>query len=154
MGDRRSPGIELRHRQWLEILAHAWGGAPDEACGLLVGRGGQVDAFVPCRNADRSSRTFSIGPDGWRAADEAIAAGNAREGVGEGVVGLAVIGVVHSHTHTEAYPSPTDVAQAANPMLAGWHWVLVSLRPPAPVLRSYVIDGVDVVEEPITLRRG
>ena len=143
MGDRRRPGLELHHRNWLEILAHAWDGAPDEACGLLVGRGDRVEAFVPCRNADRSSRTFSIGPDGWRAADEAVDAGE----------GLAVVGVVHSHTHTEAYPSPTDVAQAANPMLAGWHWALVSLRPPAPVLRSYLIgDGV-VVEEPIVLRR-
>ena len=27
--------------------------------------------------------------------------------------GLDVIGVVHSHTHTDAYPSPTDVAAAA-----------------------------------------
>jgi hypothetical protein len=44
------------------------------------------------------------------------------------------------------------VAQAANPMLAGWHWVLVSLRPPAPVLRSYVIEDGVVVEEPLRLR--
>jgi len=27
-------------------------------------------------------------------------------------MGLSVIGVFHSHTHSEAYPSPTDVAQA------------------------------------------
>ncbi len=142
MGDRRAPGLELARSHWLELIAHAWDGAPDEACGLLVGRGRRVETFVPCRNADRSSRTFSIGPDGWRAADEAVDAGE----------GLSVIGVVHSHTHTEAYPSPTDVAQAGNPMLAGWHWVLVSLRPPAPVLRSYVIEDGVVVEEPLRLR--
>jgi proteasome lid subunit RPN8/RPN11 len=142
VGDRRGPALSLARRHWLEVLAHAWDGAPDEACGLLVGRDRRVEVFVPCRNADRSSRTFSIGPDGWRAADEAMAAGD----------GLAVIGVVHSHTHTEAYPSATDVAQAANPMLAGWHWVLVSLRPPAPVLRSYVIVDGSVVEEPVSLR--
>ena len=39
--------------------------------------------------------------------------------------GLEIIGVFHSHTHTDAYPSPTDVAQAPDP---GWHYVLVSLR--------------------------
>ena len=39
--------------------------------------------------------------------------------------GLEIIGVVHSHTHTEAYPSPTDVAQAPDP---SWHYVIVSLR--------------------------
>ncbi len=141
MWDRRGQELELSRRHWLEILAHAWDGAPDEACGLLVGRGRRVEVFVPSRNADRSSRTFSIGPDGWRAADEVIDAGE----------GLAVVGVVHSHTHTEAYPSPTDVAQAANPMLAGWHWALVSLRPPAPVLRSYLVTDGNIVEEPVVL---
>ncbi|HUS62643.1 MAG TPA: Mov34/MPN/PAD-1 family protein, partial [Acidimicrobiales bacterium] len=54
----------------------------------------------------------------------------------------------HSHTHTEAYPSPTDVAQAPDPT---WHYVLVSLRDMAPVVRSYrILDGT-VMEEPITL---
>lgn len=141
MGDRPSNRLELRRRHWLEIVAHAWDGAPDEACGLLVGSGGRVELFVPCRNADRSSRTFSIGPEGWRAADEAIESG----------AGRSVIGVVHSHTHTEAYPSPTDVAQAGNPLLAGWHWALVSLRPPAPVLRSYLVTDGNIVEEPVVL---
>lgn len=141
MGDRALVPLQLRRRHWLEILAHAWDGAPDEACGLLVGTADRVEVFVPCRNADRSSRTFSIGPDGWRSADEAV----------EGGPGRSVIGVVHSHTHTDAYPSPTDVAQAANPMLAGWHWALVSLRPPAPVLRSYLVTDGNIVEEPIVL---
>ena len=36
---------------------------------------------------------------------------------------------MHSHTHTEAYPSPTDVAQAPDP---GWHYVIVSLKREAP----------------------
>jgi proteasome lid subunit RPN8/RPN11 len=140
---RDTPGLELGRRHVLQVIAHAWDGAPDEACGLLVGRGRRVEVFVPCRNTDRSSRTFSIGPDGWRAADEAV---DARPGEGR-----AVIGVVHSHTHTEAYPSPTDVDKAGSPLLVGWHWVLVSLRPPAPVVRSYVIDGGNIVEEPVVL---
>ena len=47
----------------------------------------------------------------------------------------------HSHTHTEAYPSPTDVAQAPDP---SWHYVLVSLRDIQPVVRSYrIVDGTD-----------
>src|SRR3546814_12561359 len=57
---------------------------------------------------------------------------------------LAIIGVVHSHTHTDAYPSPTDVAQAPDP---DWHYVIVSLRDEAPVLRSYrIVDGT-IIEE-------
>ena len=135
--------LHLRESAYKALLAHAYDGLPDEACGLLAGpTANQATVFVACENVDRSSRTFSLGPDAWQQMDELDAAG------------LTTLGVVHSHTHTEAYPSPTDVAQAANPLLAGWHWVLVSLRPPAPVLRSYVItDGV-VVEEPIALLAG
>jgi [CysO sulfur-carrier protein]-S-L-cysteine hydrolase len=122
------------------MVGHAYDGLPDEACGLLGGDpgSGAVEVFVPTRNADASSRTFSLGPDAWRLVDDEI------EGRG-----LQIVGVVHSHTHTEAYPSPTDVAQAANPMLAGWRWVIVSLRDEAPVVRSFRIDGDAVTEERI-----
>ena len=45
----------------------------------------------------------------------------------------------HSHTHTDAYPSPTDVRQAVDPM---WIYVIVSLRDEVPMLRAYRIrDG-------------
>ena len=55
--------------------------------------------------------------------------------------GLDIVGVMHSHTHTDAYPSPTDVRQAVDP---AWHYVIVSLKYEAPVLRSYrIVDGTD-----------
>ena len=64
---------------------------------------------------------------------------------------MAIIGVVHSHTHTDAYPSPTDIGQAPDP---DWHYVIVSLRDEAPVLRSYrIVDGT-VTEEPVSLQAG
>jgi proteasome lid subunit RPN8/RPN11 len=135
--------LHLRESAYVAMIAHAYDGLPDEACGLLGGKGDQATVFVPCLNADRSSRTFSLGPDAWEKVDTEI------EGKG-----LTTLGVVHSHTHTEAYPSPTDIDQAGNPFLAGWRWVLVSLRQDAPVVRSYVItDGV-VREEPIALLAG
>ncbi len=128
-----------------QMVGHAYDGLPDEACGLLGGRPGPatVEVFVPCRNADASSRTYSIGPDGWLAADRLL-----------GPLELDVVGVMHSHTHTEPYPSPTDVAKADNPLLAGWHYVIVSLRHEAPVLRSFLIDGDMILEEPVTVVGG
>ncbi len=62
--------------------------------------------------------------------------------------GCSVIGVFHSHTHSEAYPSATDVAQAPDP---AWHYVLVSLRDRTSVVRSFAIVDGDVREEPVTL---
>jgi [CysO sulfur-carrier protein]-S-L-cysteine hydrolase len=125
------------------MVAHAYDGLPNEACGLLGGQGDIGEVFVACENADRSSRTFSLGPDAWEKVDSEI------EGRG-----MQILGVVHSHTHTEAYPSPTDVDQAGNPFLAGWRWLLVSLRQPEPVVRSYVIEGEVVTEEQIALLSG
>ena len=57
--------------------------------------------------------------------------------------GHQVIGVMHSHTHTDPYPSPTDVEQAPDP---GWHYVIVSLRDDVPMLRSFrIADGAITV---------
>ena len=43
--------------------------------------------------------------------------------------GDEIVGVWHSHTHTDAYPSATDVRQAVEP---GWIYVIVSLATPSP----------------------
>jgi proteasome lid subunit RPN8/RPN11 len=130
--------LRIDHEPYLAMLGHALAGLPDEACGLMGGRPGadRVEAFVPTRNADASSRTYSIGPDGFLAADRAFEP-----------LGLEVVGVMHSHTHTDPYPSPTDVAQADNPLLVGWHYVIVSLREAEPMLRSWLLDDATIVEE-------
>lgn len=137
--------LRIARTAHLQMLNHAIRGLPEEACGLLGGVWGadQVDVFVPTRNADRSTKTYSIGPDGFAAADEAL---DPR--------GLDVVGVMHSHTHTDPYPSPTDVAQADNPLLLGWHYVIVSLRDTEPMLRSWILDGGQIVETPVEIVEG
>jgi len=44
--------------------------------------------------------------------------------------------VMHSHTHSEAYPSATDVAAAPDP---AWHYLIVSLKREKPEVRSFRI---------------
>ncbi len=122
-----------------DIVRLAVDGYPYEVCGLVAGPSGGAQAmhFDPCRNAAESARVYTIDPlDHLRAERDAEDRG------------WEIIGVVHSHTHTEAYPSPTDVAQAPDP---GWHYAIVSLRDDRnPSLRSYrIIDG-EVAEEPVT----
>ncbi len=124
---------------WLEMVAHAHHGLPDEACGLLGGdpATGHAAVFYPCRNAAASAKVYTVDPRDHLRAD--------RDAEGRG---LEIIGVMHSHTHTEAYPSPTDVAQAPDP---GWHYVIVSLKRPDAALRSYrIVDG-EVAEEAVDL---
>jgi proteasome lid subunit RPN8/RPN11 len=130
--------LNLDRGPWQEMLAHAYDGLPLEACGLMLGRWGrqEVTRFVPCVNAEASSRVYRIDDKEYLAVE--------READDSG---LAVVGVMHSHTHTEAYPSPTDVS-IADP---AWHYVIVSLRDAEPVLRSYrIVDG-NIHEEAVVL---
>jgi [CysO sulfur-carrier protein]-S-L-cysteine hydrolase len=121
------------------MVAHCLVGLPEEACGLLGGdlETGEAVTCYPTRNVAASAKLYTVDPrDHLRADRDAEASGN------------AIIGVFHSHTHTEAYPSATDVAQAPDPT---WHYVLVSLRDTEPVVRSYrIIDG-QPTEEPVRL---
>lgn len=121
-----------------QIVAHAHDCKPHEMCGLLVGEPGthHVVEFHPCRNAAASAIIYTLDPKDYmrveRSADER---------------GLAVIGVVHSHTHTEAYPSATDVAQAPDPL---WNYAIVSLKHNPPQLRNYRIVAGEISETAVT----
>jgi [CysO sulfur-carrier protein]-S-L-cysteine hydrolase len=102
---------------------------------MLAGRGEEVCEVYPATNAARSARIYTVEPLDLLRADRAAEA-----------AGLSLMGVWHSHTHTAAYPSPTDIEQAPDP---GWHYVLVSLSDVEPVLRSYrIVDG-RAEEEPV-----
>ena len=65
--------------------------------------------------------------------------------------GLEIVGVYHSHTHTDAYPSPTDVEQAK--YYPEWIYVLVSLRDGDPVLRAYRVRDDTIAECQVVLDR-
>jgi [CysO sulfur-carrier protein]-S-L-cysteine hydrolase len=128
---RLSP--DVRH----QMVDHCLAGLPEEACGLLGGTPDPAHATVcyPTRNLEESARLYTVDPLQHLKADRDAEAR-----------GLEIIGVFHSHTHTEAYPSPTDVAQAPDP---GWHYVLVSLKFADPVVRSFrIVDGA-IEEEPV-----
>ena len=134
--------LRLSEAVWVQMIGHAYDGLPDEACGLLAGRPGldpKAEVFYPCGNAARSSRIYTVDAGDHLRAD--------RDAESRG---LEVIGVMHSHTHTEAYPSPTDVTLAPDPE---WHYVIVSLRHAEPVLRSYRIIRRTIEEEAVTLER-
>ena len=120
------------------MLGHALAGVPLEACGLFAGTpDGTVERFYPTENEAQSSKLYTVPAKAFLAADR-----DADD------AGLQLIGVMHSHTHTEAYPSPTDVAQAPD---EEWHYVIVSLRDDQPSLRSFRIVGGEITEEPVEL---
>jgi proteasome lid subunit RPN8/RPN11 len=133
--------LRLTEATYLQMIGLAYDSLPEEGCGLLAGRParGNVAVFYPCRNVAESSKVYTVDPKDHLRAD--------RDAESRG---LELIGVMHSHTHTDAYPSPTDVASAPDP---AWHYVIVSLREPEPVLRSYAIVEGKIAEEQVVLDR-
>jgi proteasome lid subunit RPN8/RPN11 len=141
------PVLRLTESEYRVIIGNCYDGYPNEACGLFIGTmsNGAPTGFVsearPCRNEAASSLVYRI--DGR----DQLAAMRAAEARGEDVVGCW-----HSHTHTDAYPSPTDVAQAK--WYPDWVYVIVSLKYDEPVLRAYRIVDDAVIEVPVELDRG
>jgi hypothetical protein len=46
------------------------------------------------------------------------------------------------------------VREADNPLLIGWHYVIVSLRDREPMLRSWILDDGRIVETPVAIVEG
>ena len=115
-------------------------GYPNESCGLILGdgpaaSGGRALRFEPARNHAASPYRYEIHPDDlYRLAIEADDADE------------VFWGIVHSHTHTPAVPSPTDIGLAFYPDAL---FVLVSLSDDeahpmtgTPSVRAWrIVDG-------------
>ena len=122
------------------IIDHARRDHPDECCGFVAGPVGsdRAERFIPMENAEHSPTFYSLDPKEklqvFREMDDRDE---------EPVV------IYHSHTATEAYPSPTDVANAD---FGTAHFVLVSTRDTDGLgdfqFRSFrIIEGVISEEE-------
>jgi proteasome lid subunit RPN8/RPN11 len=111
------------------LIAHARSDFPYEVCGLLAGEGGQVRRHYPVPNAARSMTYYEM--DG-RALLAAMRDMDDRD--------WELLAIYHSHTHTEAFPSPTDVELAFYPEAV---YLIVSLQDAdAPVIRGFdIVDG-------------
>ena len=117
-----------------EIIAHAREDTPNECCGIIAGNDGSATKLYRALNAEASPYRYNVDPKDllriYRDID-----GN----------GWDVLAIYHSHTHTKAYPSPTDVRLAAWPEA---YYVIVSLEDEAnPVLRAFRIEDGQVTEE-------
>lgn len=119
-----------------EMIQHALAERPNEACGMLAGVGDRATQFYPAINAEKSPVRYLMEPR-----DQLRIMRDMEDH------GWDLLGIFHSHTHTAAYPSQTDVALAYYPDAL---YLLVSLADEAnPVLRAFhIVDG-RISEEPI-----
>ena len=130
--------LTLSSRQRDAIVATCIRALPNEGCGLLLGwPDGTVTEVLASANVADSAKVYEIDSrvllQASRRSDE---------------YGHVIVGVFHSHTHSEAYPSPTDVRQAPDP---SWHYVLVSLLDSPATVRSFRIVEETVDEESLVI---
>ncbi len=126
-----------------EMVAHCRAGLPNEACGMLASQDGRIVKVFRMTNASGSPVRYSLEPR------EQLAVYNTLE-----EKGWELGGVFHSHTHTSAYPSPTDLRLASEDV----PYLIVSLATSPADVRAFRIvkeswraeDG-DIVEVPVTI---
>jgi proteasome lid subunit RPN8/RPN11 len=93
-----------------ELTAHAEAESPNEACGLLVFKGGVAERYIAGRNRAESPYRFEldVAPEAWFLEDEGYE-----------------LAVFHSHLSAPARPSRTDVENVG--LWAGRPYVIYSL---------------------------
>jgi proteasome lid subunit RPN8/RPN11/molybdopterin converting factor small subunit len=130
--------LTITRAQRDEMIAHARRDYPNECCGMVSGRGMVASQVYPLRNAAASPFLYEIHRDDLKKIIEI-------ENDGE-----ELVAIYHSHTHTEAFPSQTDVRLAYYPESA---YVIVSLADQAsPSVRAFrIVDG-SVAEMEVEVR--
>jgi len=117
-----------------EIVAHSRDDLPNECCGLIGGNDGEMTSVHRARNAAATWLRYEVHPSDQFRIMERI------EEAGEDLVGI-----YHSHTKSEAYPSQTDINLAD-----GWPdplYLICSLEhPDDPVVRAFAIRAGAVEE--------
>jgi proteasome lid subunit RPN8/RPN11 len=131
-------GFLLDRATWDTLVEHAWSDFPYEVCGLLGVRPDGTIIHFPVDNAERSMTYYVMDPKQLLRAMRQIE----DEGYG--------LAIYHSHTHTQASPSATDIRLAAYPEAT---YLIVTLQDrDHPDIRAFsIIDGV-VTEKPVAVR--
>jgi [CysO sulfur-carrier protein]-S-L-cysteine hydrolase len=113
-----------------EMIEHAQAEYPKEACGILGGADGEAMKLYRLTNVDPDPvMRYNADPKELKHVTDDIYDKD-----------WDIVGIYHSHTHSPAFPSPTDVDRAFYPDAS---YVLVSLQDrQRPDLRAFrIIEG-------------
>ncbi len=120
-----------------ELIEQARKDAPNETCGYLLGKDGDVTENYWMENIDHSPEHFSFAPK-----DQFAALRYAREH------GLKILANWHSHPASPSRPSQEDLRLANDPSI---RYAILSLLDGEPRLNSFRILNGQVVDKEIHL---
>ena len=124
------------------MIKHSLGEDPNECCGILAGYKSDINLGVwvsdlyKITNSTPSPYRYRMDPAEQLEAELEVDR-----------KGTELLAFYHSHTHTPAYPSDTDVRMA---MESGWTdfcYVLVSLEEDNPIVNFFTIDSNGNISE-------
>ena len=130
--------LEIDRVTFDDMVEHGLAAFPNEACGLLAGKEGRPVKFFPMTNQDASPVSYRLDPkEQLRVFDEIEEEG------------WDLVAIFHTHTHSEAFPSDTDLRQAFYPEAI---YLVMSLSDRSnPVLRGFRIDDGSIEEEELEI---
>jgi len=96
--------LKLKTAQFETIRDHILKCLPEEACGLLAGRGDCVEVVLPITNQLHSPVRFRMQPEELLAALQHLESNE-----------LELLAIFHSHPHGPEAPSETDLREYAYP---------------------------------------
>ena len=122
--------LHLTNEQAEEMIQHALAEHPNEACGLLAGKDGRVEKVYQMTNAEHSPVTYRLDPEEQYRAFMEIEE-----------EGWELLAIYHSHSHSPAYPSATDLELAFYPDSL---YLIISLADRArPIIRAFrIVEGM------------
>jgi len=129
--------LSLTTSQWEVIHQYVATQAPLEACGLLAGKNGVVEAVLPVENAARSPVRFRMEPHAQLKAFQHIE-----------ISGQELLAIFHSHPKGLSIPSHTDMKEAAYPVIH----MIWSLQDQKWEARGFWIEDGHAVEVPINVQ--
>ena len=121
-----------------EIFSHCRACSPNEACGILAGKGNEVSKIYLMNNSEQSPVSYLMDSQ-----EQFRVMKDMRENR------LEMVAIFHSHPSSPPYPSPKDVSLAFYEESA---YVIVGLAEREPVLRAFSMKEGTVKEIEIVIQ--
>ena len=123
-----------------EMIAHARAEAPNECCGILAGLNDRVIKLYRTTNTEHSAYRYNIESREMLTIYKEIQENR-----------WQLLGVYHSHTHTEAYPSPTDMKSIVLP--GSIHFIISLSDPDQAIIRAFHIMKGKAIETQLRITK-
>jgi [CysO sulfur-carrier protein]-S-L-cysteine hydrolase len=128
-----------------DLVAHAREEYDAECCGMVAYDLSSADGSPLAVRVHRAKNVFASRKRFEIDGKELLRTLNEFEGEG-----WELGAIYHSHTHTDPYPSQTDINFAAN--WPGLEWVIVGLAEGEPEVRCFLIEDGQVREVPLEVQ--